>query len=294
VSVGIAPTKTLAKLARERAKKDTGLDNVLDLASLSAARREPYLLRTPIQDVWGVGWRLTPKLKAEGIFTAYDLAHMRPRRAQQLMGIHGRQMITELNGQACQPLEPLSKIRQSVMHGRMFGHDTSDFNVVEAAIASLTARATFRLRREQLLARTAVVALSGNRHKPGYQRVNHVVRFATPTADTGQVTAALVQATQTAFNPRIMYHRANVLLFDLVSQHHLQPDFFGTVDLEDNSAAATRMAAVDAINNRYGKRTIRYAAEELSQAWKPKHGYRSPRYTSSWAELPTAKILASS
>ncbi len=148
VSIGIAPTKTLAKLAAERAKKDPKLPDVLDL--LEPASRERYLLQTPINEVWGVGLCLTPKLRAEGLYNALDLAQLRPRRAQQLMGVHGRQLVAELGGTCCQPLQAAGKLRQSIMHGRMFG-STNQFQVIEAAVASLTAKAAAGLRAEQLL-----------------------------------------------------------------------------------------------------------------------------------------------
>ena len=89
ISLGFAPTKTLAKLASERAKKTIGLAGVLSLAQ-EAEQRKPYLQMTPVEDVWGIGRRLAPRLKAEGVHTALDLSMLRPRYAQQLMGVHGR------------------------------------------------------------------------------------------------------------------------------------------------------------------------------------------------------------
>ncbi|PIZ62604.1 hypothetical protein COY17_02315, partial [Candidatus Saccharibacteria bacterium CG_4_10_14_0_2_um_filter_52_9] len=141
VSIGIATTKTLAKLATALSKNDNVLNGVLDLTGLSEPDRQAYLLKTPVNEVWGIGWRLAPKLRAEGIYNALELSQMRPQHAKQLMGIHGRQLVAELNGQPCHKLEAFGRIRQTVMHGRMFGEDTSQFNVIEAAIASLTARA---------------------------------------------------------------------------------------------------------------------------------------------------------
>ncbi len=292
ISLGLAPTKTLAKLAAERAKKDPELNGVLDLIRGTAEDRALYLSRTPINELWGVGWRLTPRLRAEGLYNALDLAQARPRFAASLMGVHGRQLVAELNGFSCHPLSPLAKVRQSVMNGRMFGHDTNQFSVVEAAIASLTARATYRLRAEGLLARTAVVSLSTNRNKPGYQKLSRVLSFHTPSADTGSITAQLVAALAPVFNPRASYHRANVLLHDLVSEQAVQADLFGEVDIAGHQLSQARSQALDQINARYGKRTIHYAAEDLSDAWQPKHGYRSPRYTSSWAELPIAYTMS--
>lgn len=288
VSMGIAPTKTLAKLAREHAKTDPALGSVLDLLTCSPAERLAYLQRLPVSDVWGVGWRLAPKLRAEGIYNALDLASMRPRHAQQLMGVHGRQLVAELNGQPCQPLEAYGKIRQSVMHGRMFGEDTDRFEVIEAAIASLTARAAFRLRHEGLLARTAVLALSTDRHRPGYERQQGNLHFGTPTADTGVIAGQLVAALATVFRPGLRYHRANVLLYDLIDERALQPDLFGFTDLASSRQAQARLQAMDRLNTRYGKRTVHFAAEDLSQTWEPKHRTRSPRYTTNWAELPIA------
>lgn len=286
VSIGIAPTKTLAKLAVEHAKQDPGLGGGLNLIDLPPERRESYLLHTPIKEVWGIGWRLAPKLQAEGVYNALGLARLAPRRAGQLMGVHGRQLVSELNGQLCHPLEAYGRIRQTVMKGRMFGEDTNRFEVIEAAVASLTARAAFCLRREGLMARSASLSLSTDRHKPGYRRQQHAIRFPVPTADTGHITAGLVAAAQDTFNPGASYHRANVLLYDLTGRDRWQPDLFGEADPEAVAAGRTRLEAFDAVNARYGKGTLHYAAEDLSQAWQPRQQSRSPRYTTDWDELP--------
>jgi DNA polymerase V len=292
VSVGIAPTKTLAKLASERGKKDRGLNGVLNLANMPEWLIDPQLAAVPIEDIWGVGRRLAPKLHAMSVHTALDLKHLSRNRASQLMGVHGRQMVCELSGMSCLPLEREHKVRQSVMHGRMFGEDTTDFNVIEAAIASLTARATFRLRRDGLLARQACVSLSGNRHKPGYKRRDLWFTFATPTADTGLITSQVIAELDKAYNRAEQCHRANVLLFDLVPQGQLQADLLGYVNIKQDTRSQSRLAAVDDIASRFGKNHIGYAAEKLSVKWQPKKQLRSPRYTTSWDELPTA-VLAS-
>jgi len=290
VSVGIAPTKTLAKLAAERAKKDAHLEGVLSLIGLQNWLVDSQLDAVPIGNVWGVGWRLSPKLRAEGIHTALQLKQLSSKRAGQLMGVHGRQMVNELNGISCYPLEPQRRIRQSIMHGRMFGEDTNDLAIVESAVASLTARAAAGLRRDGLLAQTAILSLSTNRHKPGYRRTNLAWNFTTPTADTGTITAKLVALLGEAFNRSMQCHRANVLLCNLVPESAIQTDLFGVVNIAQHHRSQARLAAVDAISSRYGKGHIGYAAEKLSQAWEPKHRLRSPRYTSNWQELPVAQI----
>ncbi len=290
VSIGIAETKTLAKIAGEHAKHVAGLEGVLDISG-QLDRRRHYLSETAIQDVWGIGRRLGPRLRAEGVYTALDLARLRPRYAQQLMGVHGRQLVAELTGQCCHQLEQEGRVRQSIMHGRIFGEDTQQFVVIEAAIASLTNKAASRLRAERLLAQTAVVQLTTNRHKPGYQRLNHRLNFQTPSADGGYITAQLVAAVKANFNPHNWYHRVNIMLYDLVSQDVLQPDMFGNTNLEAVQSSSQRLQAVDSINKRYGRQTVHYAAEDLSNSWQPKRLLRSPRYTTSWQELPVVRLL---
>lgn len=287
VSIGIAPSKTLAKLGADRAKKDPELEGILSLGLGENSDDDFRLSHTPISDIWGVGWRLTPKLKAEGVHSALDFKNFPIKRASQLMGVHGRQMVAELNGTSCLPLQMHHKPQQQIMRGRQFGEDTNKLAVVEAAVASLTAKAAAHLRREQQLAHQAAVIVHTNRHKPGYQQRSQVVRFAVPTADTGHICAALVKALGEIFSGSQFYHKADVILFDLVTDTTLQTDFFDQAARPQvYDKQKSRMAAVDALNTRFGPNHVRYAAQDLSQAWRPRHNQGSPNYTSNWDELP--------
>lgn len=292
VSIGIAPTKTLAKLASDRAKKDAKLAGVLDLANCSKPTFRAQLESLPVANVWGVGWRLCPKLRAEGIGNAWQLAHMSPRRAQQLMGIHGRQMVAELNGLSCYPLELMEKPRKSIARTRTFGEDTNDLYAIEAAIASFAAHAAFRLRAGNQLTRRASLFLTTNKHKPGYKRWVNEIKYEVPTSDTGLLISTLVAMLVKLYNPANSYHRAGVMLYDFVPARALQTDLLGIVNIAQHTNARERMDAVDSLNERYGRQTVRYATEALGTKWHPRQNLRSPRYTTHWDELPLAKILA--
>ena len=126
---------------------------------------------------------------------------------------------------------------------------------------------------------------------PGYHRLSQAVKFTTPTADTGTLCAALIQALGDTFNPQELYHKADVVLYDLIPAESLQTDLLGMVRPDQNTREVARMAALDALNARYGKQSIHFAAEHLSQAWRPRHNRGSPRYTSDWGELPTINTL---
>lgn len=290
VSVGVAPTKTLAKLAADRAKKDAALQGVLSFVGLPDWLIDPQLAATPIEDLWGIGWRLSPRLRAAGLHNALQLKQLSLKRASQLMGVHGRQMTCELQGIRCLEITRAAKPRQSIMHGRMFGTDTANLQVVEAAVASLMAQATRSLRREGLVAGHAQVVVSTNRHRPGYRRFEASLHTETPSADAGQLTAALFAELSRTIPAGQQLHRALVSLYDLTPATRLQIDVFGSIDPAAYSRNQARLQAIDTIGARFGVARIGYAAEKLSDQWLPKRGQRSSRYTTQWNELPTAHL----
>jgi DNA polymerase V len=290
VSIGIAPTKTLAKLAAERSKKDTDLAGVLDLHNTQNPLFDTYLGRTLVEDIWGIGRRLAPRMRAEHIATALDMKHMPLALAGQLMGVHGKQLVHELNGTSCYAFSPEHNPRKSIMRGRTFGEETSEFGVIEAAIANQAVAAAQRLRRNHSVVTTASVHIATSRHKPGYQQLAATVNFPTPTADSGILASSLVDALRTIYRPQLKYYRAYVLLPELIPDTSLQLDLLGEVDVEQANMSKRRMTAVDNLNARYGTNTVRFAAEKLSKRWQPKHNLRSPRYTSIWDELPELRL----
>ena len=286
VSIGIAPSKTLAKLAAERGKKQPELGGVLDLYSLNQTGRLEYLQKVAVQDVWGIGWRLTPRLKAENIKTAADVSKLRPQLAQSWMGIRGRQLVAELGGESCFSLQKLSKPAKSIANTRTFGEDTNQLHVLESALSSFVARTAHSLRASRQLTKKAGFFIATNRHKPGYKMTSQEITLPHPTADTGYITELLLQKMAAAFNPRAEYHRAGVWLKDFIPEHALQTDLLGSLDPKSYDRGARRMHALDSINKRYGKHSAFYASENLGNSWQPKRNIQTPRYTTQWQELP--------
>lgn len=290
VSIGIAPTKTLAKLASDLAKQDPLQQGVFSFADLSERSLYQVLHPIPVKRVWGIGRRLAPRLKAEGIHTTWQLAQLPPKRAQQLLSIRGRQTVAELNGTACFPLEKIGKKQKSIMRGRTFGEDTNEQHVIVAAIATMAARAAYTLREEHQAALCAQISIETSRHKLGYRHWHREVRFHTPTVDTGLITSALTQEFAKIYNPAFRYHRVNIYLTHLLPDTYLQIDgFYPNTTAYDASAA--RMKAIDVVNKRYGRDHLRYASEKLSSSWQPRRNLASPRYVTNWSELPVARIV---
>jgi DNA polymerase V len=206
------------------------------------------------------------------------------------MGIHGRQLVAELNGLSCYPLEREEKPRQSIARTRTFGEDTNDAGAIEAALASFAARAAYRLRESGQVARRLGVFAQTNKHKPGARSWSRETCLNVPTADTGRLISAAVQLFQSFYNPMVKYHRAGVYLWDFLPSSALQTDILGELDPIKEDRSIRRMDAIDDINQRFGRHTVYYASENLGNTWRPKHDSRSPRYVSSWDELVNVNL----
>lgn len=286
VSVGVAPTKTLAKVGADYVKKHPEHEGALDLIRLSPTEMEYYLNHFPLEDLWGVGRRLAPRLKAENMFTALDMKNLRPQRARQLMGLPGQQMVHELNGIPCHTLTPFHKPNQTIMRSRTFGEDTHGLAAIEAAVASLASRAAYEARQEEQLAMKASLFISTSKHKPGYMSWYEELSLPMPTYDSGVIIQAALERLRAIYNPAQAYHRAGVTLYDFLPARQLQVDLFQQVAPENHDVSVARMRAIDAINERFGRGRIHYAVEDLSATWQPKQHLRSPRYVTRWQELP--------
>jgi DNA polymerase V len=211
---------------------------------------------------------------------------MRPRQARQLMGLPGEQMVYELNGTACRTFTPFNRPNQTIMRSRTFGEDTHDLAAVEAALATMAARASLEARQEGQMAQSCSLFLTTSKHKPGYTSWYEEMTFETPTNDSGVIIARVLERLRTIYNPAQAYHRGGVTLYNFLPANQLQVDLFERIGMAAYDTSRTRMAAFDAINTRFGRGHISYAIEKLEHTWEPKHRLRSPRYVSRWDELP--------
>lgn len=298
VSIGIAPSKTLAKLANLTAKKQPELGGVLSFIDatpqgpvFNQTRSTLQLAKTPVEDVWGIGYRLAPKLRAAGLGTALSFSTARPAEIQKLRGVQGRQTQAELLGISCYDLAIDTKLPKSISVSRTFGHDTKEQEVVEAALASFIAKGAYKLRRSNQLTAGITLFLTTNRHKPGYTAWKQYISLSQPSADTETLLHQTLQTFRDIYEAQKQYHRAGIILTDFTPDYQLQTDFFGIIDTNQHAKHRQKSDAVDAIKNRYGSYSIRNAAELLADSWQPMAKIRSPRYVSHWDELPLIRPL---
>ena len=291
VCVGIASTKTRAKLANHIAKKTLELHGVCRLDQLSAQEQSRYLEPWPVNDVWGVGRKIAEKLQAMGITTVAHLRDADPKSLRQRFSVQVEKTVRELRGEVCIPLETGRPPKDSIQSARSFGQPVTAMDDLRAAITLYTTRAAEKLRKEGSVAGAMEVFISTYRYReePQYHPV-HSVRLTTPTNDTLRMIHSAVSALQSIYRPGYRYAKAGIRLLDLHPAGSRQADIFGMAPEEDERRSRL-MQTLDTINQRYGSSTCQPGAAGIRQrqAWQMQRGTLSPQFTTSWAELPVAR-----
>lgn len=285
VSVGIAETKTLAKIANRIAKRTPDTGGVFDL--LACQDRNALLGRVPIEDVWGIGRNHTRLLNQHGIMTALQLRGVDDQLIRKLLGIVGLRLVMELRGVSCLDLEGCPAPKQSVTCSRAFGQLISTLADMEEAVSSYAARVAEKLRRERLAATVLTVCLTTNEFKEGPQYSNSLtLKLPVATDSTSDLIRSALQGIRTIYRDGYLYKKAGVILAGLVPASQIQVDLF---DSQDREKSKQLMSALDAINDRWGTGTLHYASSGITKAWKAQFHRRSPGYTTHWNELPLAQ-----
>jgi DNA polymerase V len=282
VSVSIAMTKTLAKVANRRAKKDPACAGVCIL--MEEAAIDAQLAAMELTDLWGVAGRLAARLQELGIADPLALKRADPRVLRQRFGVVVERLGRELRGTPCLALEETAPVRKSLIVSRSFSRPVTSRQELAEAVAAFTARAAEKMRRQALAASRMMVFAHTDRFRsedPQYDAVQPVA-LAVATADSGRLIGAALGALAALYRPGFRYKKAGVIFLDLVPTGSVTGGLF---DRPDSAASQARMRAVDALNRRFGRDTVTFAAAGARRAWKPRSAFRSPRYTTRWDEL---------
>ena len=285
VSIGIAPTKTLCKVASHYAKKYAGYHGVCIIDS--EERRRKALAQYPIDEVWGIGRQSVDKLKAVGVLTALDFARIPAESVRKLLHLPGLNTWHELNGEDCISVVELPE-KQSIMNSRTFAHGVTDRALLEQAMGQFCAGVAEKLRKQHSVCRQMTVFAHTSRFQNQLSFIQSTVTFATPTATTQEMVDVMLRIVRSQWRPDTPYKRAGVMVTLISPDNGVQQSIFDTRDrLRDQRLQKT----LDEINNRHGKRTIGFTpsiptrqAAELYDI-----GAKSPAYTTSIHDIITLK-----
>lgn len=309
--VGIAPTKTLAKLCDHFAKTYPAFGGVVNWFELTDARREKALASTPVKEIWGVGSRTAEGLRAMGADTALEFVQLPGSAVRSRFGVVGAKTREELLGRMCIPLELTPPKPLQICRSRSFGEAAKDADAVASAIANHVETAAGQLRQHGLTAGAMTVFFYTDvfRQNEPQDAAEVLVRLLHPTSDTLTLTALAVKAVEKRFNPRMRYKKAGVILSELrfaegdgkegnVGKAAAgatapdQPSLFDGVDdsgvLGVSSEMLRRehlMKTVDDLNARWGRGSVRPAATMLSDTWKMKRDHLSGCCLTRWEDL---------
>lgn len=282
--VGIGPTRVLAKVANNLAKKRLELNGVCDLTDESARRALFPLLS--IEDVWGIGRASAPKLRAVGITTAAELRDMPPKQARAMLTVGGEKLVRELNGIHCDDLELTPPIRKGIAVTRSFGKPITTSEEMMQATCFYATRAAEKLRRHRVLAPSIRVFMHTSPFREGPARsVSKTIAFPFPTWDTRDLVSAATKAVRSIWADGYLYSKAGVMLDGLLPPEQTPRSLF---DAPDPSRDAL-LDALDTVNARFGRGSLYLARTGHNPAWKLKADLKSPAYTTSIKDAPIAR-----
>ncbi|MCJ0976009.1 translesion error-prone DNA polymerase V subunit UmuC [Pseudomonas sp. PS1] len=282
VGVGIGPTKTLAKLANWAAKSWRKSEGVIDLRDPS--RRDRLLQMTDVNEVWGVGRRLTARLQPLGIKTAWDLAQYDPASLRRQFSVVLEKTARELRGISCLQLEEAVPPRQMICSSKMFGARVRELPPIREAVAAYVSKAAEKMRAQGSLAGALQVAIRTGMHNPDQPRYANAINcpLPYPTDDTRVLAAAAIRGLDAIYRPGYAYSKAEVLLMDLRQRGEFTGDLFAAAP---RPGADRLMAVIDRINAREGRGTVRLGRIPAAPEWAMRREMMSQRYTTRWDEL---------
>jgi DNA polymerase V len=287
VCVGIAPSKTLAKLANHVAKKQKRYGSVCDFNALSAQELDTLFAQIEAGEVWGVGRRSTVRLQQMGINSVLELKRSPAKRVRAEFGVVMERIVAELNGDACLELDDVTPPRQQIICSRSFGVPVTLLEDLEQAVIAYTSRAAEKLRHQHSLAGGIQVYIRTSPHKEKPYQQSMLLPLPEPTNDTRLLCRAALSGLRQIYRSGYAYQKAGVMLTEIIAIASRPRTLFDDVAAQQRSAAL--METLDHINRRMGSGTLQLLGEGVRKSWSMRRENVSPRYTTEWDELAVAR-----
>ena len=284
VCVGIGSTKTLAKLANFVAKKHPRSKGVFNFNGLNTDQQGRLLKQIPVDEIWGVGRRLTKRLEVHGIHTAHDLKNANTATLRAEFGVVMERTQRELQGIQCIELDDLQPPKKQIRSSRSFGKPVIDLHVLQDALSVFTASAVERLRKQKSVTALIHVFMMTNRHRKDKPQYNPSLTVPLPqgTNDTQIIVGWVNHVAQMLWKDQYQYVKAGIMLGEISSETTMKLDL-----LEPNQIGNTKlMKAIDGLNSRFGRGCVRVSTGGMFDQWGMKQERKSPAYTTDWSQVP--------
>ena len=286
VSVGIAPTKTLAKIANRIAKK-RWLDNTgcVDFVNRPGEQIDALLERVPTHKIWGIGKGLAARLERIGVTNACQFKYLPEQWVKDHLHLPGLRTVRELKGLPSIAMEDVSEPRKGILSSRSFGEPVYDIDQLREAVATFTTRAAEKLRGQGSVTGMVTVSLRTNKYIPGNSNYRYSIsrNIPTPTDHTPTLIKAAHECLHRLYQIGKQYKKASVTFTAIIPKGEVQADLFRQ---DGNSETEQKlMQCMDHLNDKFGRRTTHFAATGIRQPWQMKQQYLSRKYTTDWDQL---------
>ena len=283
LSIGVAPTKVLSKMANSMAKNQSE-NNICILEHVDSINR--HLKEFSISKIWGIGWQLTKKLNSMGIYNAYQLTEKSDLWIQKQMAITGLRLVKELRGEPCLELGNKWRRKKSITTSRTFAHGIDNIRDLSKALTTYASICAAKLRKENSCAKSIYIMLATDSSRRGHKS-SKIINLNTPTNDSLEIISHCTEALRNIYNSNYIYKRVGVIVSDIVPQSKVQLTVFDKTD--DIEKRQHLMQAIDIMNHKHGRLRVRFAVNGYSPRWHPHQEHLSPCYTTRISDLMRIK-----
>lgn len=291
VCVGIAPTKTLAKLCDHFAKTYPVYGGVVNWFDLSPERRKKALSITPIGEVWGIGRKTEEKLLREGIENVWQFSQADVFTLRRRYGVVLERTLREIQGISCLPVESVPKPKEQILRSRSFSHATNDRSVLLSSVSTHMTEVARQLRREKAEAKKAGVFFLTSPFKENepWHAAEPVTELTLPTSDTMRLVEVACRLVEAHWRPGFRYCKAGAFVTDLVPEGScsVTGSLFDLPDEERDETRRRLMDCLDDLTRRFGKGVWKVGSSELADGWQMKRDRLTPAYLTRWADILT-------
>lgn len=291
VCVGIAPTKTLAKLCDHFAKTYPVYGGVVNWFDLSPERRKKALSITPIGEVWGIGRKTEEKLLREGIENVWQFSQADVFTLRRRYGVVLERTLREIQGVSCLPVESVPKPKEQILRSRSFSHATNDRSVLLSSVSTHMTEVARQLRREKAEAKKAGVFFLTRPFKENepWHAAEPVTELTLPTSDTMRLVEVACRLVEAHWRPGFRYCKAGAFVTDLIPEGScsVTGSLFDLPDEERDETRRRLMDCLDDLTRRFGKGVWKVGSSELADGWQMKRDRLTPAYLTRWADILT-------
>jgi len=281
VTIGIAPTKTLAKIASLVAKKSKRHKGIVEINTGNDL--DPILKDLAVHEVWGIGSQNTKLFQKNGISTAYDLKKANIKWVRKKMGVLGERLVLELNGTSCYPVDQNPAGKKGICSSRSYGKAMTEYEEIEQATMTYVAMVAEKLRKQNSIARVLTIFVMTNKFASGPKYVNgSVIQLPVATNDTAELIHHASLALKKLYRKGYLYKKSGVIATEIIPADALQCSLWDDLDREKQKKIST---VIDKVNEKMGRGKIKYAIQGERRKWKMKQEKLSPRYTTEWGEM---------